>query len=147
VLDDTLLERLVRLSFLVQQRLTEVAQRHGLTLQQLRLLAVLSDREPTMAQLAALMGLERSSLSGLVDRAARTGLVVRAAAGHDRRSVRVRLTADGRSRHATLHGEAAASVGELTAGLRAAERDRLVALLGPVVCPPPRADASSAGMP
>lgn len=129
-------EGLVRLSFLVQQLLAGVAQRHQVTVQQLRLLQILSDREPTMAHLASLMGLERSSLSGLVDRAQRAGLVRRVDAAHDRRAVRVTLTERGRTLHATLHTAATEQLRALAAPLPARDRDRLATLLHTVVAPP-----------
>jgi DNA-binding MarR family transcriptional regulator len=69
---------------------------HGLSLTQLRVLAILRDREPTMAELATHLGLERSSVSGLIDRAVRRGLVRRDASNEDGRAVRVSLTPDGR---------------------------------------------------
>ncbi|HWG14258.1 MAG TPA: MarR family transcriptional regulator [Streptosporangiaceae bacterium] len=44
---------------------------------------------------AAFLGLERSSVSGLIDRAVRRGLVRRTANSDDGRSVQVSLTAEG----------------------------------------------------
>ena len=76
---------------------------HDLSIIQLRLLAatrllgVLRDREPTMKQLARLLSLEKSSITGLVDRAERRGLVARLPSPLARRSVLVRLTEHGRS--------------------------------------------------
>jgi DNA-binding MarR family transcriptional regulator len=137
VADDTLIDNLVRLSFLVQQQLTEVAQRHGVTVQQLRLLAILSDREPTMAHLADRMGLERSSLSGLVDRAQRAALVQRTGATHDRRAVHVSLTPTGRALHDVLHTETYQRLRTLSAALSPQHHPRLAALLHPLTTPPP----------
>jgi DNA-binding MarR family transcriptional regulator len=136
VVEDTLFEGLVRLSFLVQQLLTAVAQDHRVTVQQLRLLAILSDREPTMAHLAVLMGLERSSLSGLVDRAQRAGLVRRTGATHDRRAVRVTLTDTGHDLHTTLHAAATEQLRSLTTALDSPDREHLATLLRAVVTPP-----------
>jgi len=92
------LENLARLSYLVQAKLTRVADAQDLTTVQARLLVVLSDREPPMLVLAGIMGLEKSSLTDLVDRAETRGLVERVTTPEDRRSVRVRLTAAGRRR-------------------------------------------------
>ena len=61
-----------------------------------RLLEVLAERAPTMNELGELIGLDKSSTSGLVGRAQRRGLVRRVPSQVDRRSVRVRLTPAGR---------------------------------------------------
>ena len=89
---DDLRDALVQISFALMAALTEVAAEHDLSLTQLRMLGILRDREPTMADLATFTGLERSTISGLIDRAAQRGLVVRTADPHDGRSVRVSLT-------------------------------------------------------
>lgn len=62
------------------------------SLTQLRLLGVLRDRRPRMTELAAFLGLDKSTLSGLVDRAERRGLVARDKNPQDRRVVDVFLT-------------------------------------------------------
>ena len=56
------------------------------------MLCVLSDHSVGMADLSGMLGLERSSLTGLVDRAEHRGLVVRENDPHDRRVVKVTLT-------------------------------------------------------
>src|ERR1700751_943335 len=89
---DDLRDTLVQISFALMAALTEGAAEHDLSLTQLRMLGILRDREPTMADLATFTGLERSTISGLIDRAAQRGLVVRTADPHDGRSVRVSLT-------------------------------------------------------
>jgi MarR family transcriptional regulator, lower aerobic nicotinate degradation pathway regulator len=52
---------------------------------------------PTMNELARLLGLDKSSVTGLVDRAERRGLVARVPSTADRRAVLVSLTDRGRS--------------------------------------------------
>src|SRR6201992_1804917 len=84
------------MSFTLMAVLTEVAAEHDLSLTQLRVLGILRDREPTMAELASFTGLERSTISGLIDRGVRRGRVVRTADPHDGRSVRVTLTESAR---------------------------------------------------
>ena len=88
---------LAQLSFLVMGMLERRVAEHDLSIAATRLLGVLRDREPTMNELARLLGLDKSSVTGLVDRAERRGLVARVPSPADRRSVRVKLTADGRS--------------------------------------------------
>ena len=77
--------------------LERLAAEHDISIVQTRLLGVLRDREPTMNGLARLLGLEKSSVTGLVDRAERRGLVVRVPSSTDGRAVLVSLTAEGRS--------------------------------------------------
>lgn len=57
--------------------------------------ACVRDRTPGVLELAAALGLEKSSVSGLLDRAERRGLVQRTASAHDGRAVAVRLTPAG----------------------------------------------------
>jgi DNA-binding MarR family transcriptional regulator len=90
-------DALAQASFLVQGTLERRAGEHGISLIQTRLLGILRDRKPTMNELARLLGLDKSSTSGLVDRAERRGLVRRLPSQIDRRSVRVSLTAEGRA--------------------------------------------------
>lgn len=78
---------------------------HDLSLTQLRVLAILRDREPMMVERAAHLGLERSAVSGPVDRAVRRGLVRRDASEKDGRAVRVALTPDGRRLAGCHHRE------------------------------------------
>ncbi len=94
-LDDV--DALAQISFLVQGTLERRAGEHGLSLIQTRLLGILRDRTPTMNELARLLGLDKSSTSGLIDRAQRRGLVRRVPSQIDRRSIRVRLTDQGRA--------------------------------------------------
>jgi MarR family transcriptional regulator, lower aerobic nicotinate degradation pathway regulator len=94
--DRGLMDAVVQLSFEVMAALSQVGAAHDLSVSQLRLLGVLRDREPRMADLAAGLGLDRSTVSGLVDRAAARGLVERFPDEHDGRSSRVRMTAAGR---------------------------------------------------
>ena len=107
-------DALAQLAFLVVGVIERRAAEHDLSLVQTRLLGVLRDREPTMNELGALLGLDKSSTSGLVDRAQRRGLVTRVPSETDRRSVRVRLTDVGRA----FVTRAAATIGtDLTAML------------------------------
>jgi len=126
---DDLRDALVQVSFALMAALTEVAAEHDLSLTQLRMLGILRDREPTMADLATFTGLERSTVSGLIDRAAQRGLVVRTADARDGRSVRVSLT----NQACGLVPVVTAAIGDrikpLTSQLTAGEQKRLTALL------------------
>jgi MarR family transcriptional regulator, lower aerobic nicotinate degradation pathway regulator len=126
---EDLRDALVQASFVLMAALTEVAAEHDLSLTQLRMLGILRDREPTMADLATFTGLERSTISGLIDRAAQRGLVIRTADPRDGRSVRVGLAKQGRA----LVPDVTAAIGDriksLTGQLSATEQKRLTALL------------------
>ena len=91
-----LVDGLAQLSFLVQNALAGIAAQHDLSIIQTRLLGVLRDREPTMNALGGLLGLDKSSISGLVDRAQRRGLVTRTVSATDRRVFQVSITDAGR---------------------------------------------------
>ena len=88
---------LAQLAFVIMGMLERRAGEHDLSIAATRLLGVLRDREPTMQELARLLDLDKSSVTGLVNRAERRGLVARAPSAADRRAVRVRLTDEGRT--------------------------------------------------
>jgi DNA-binding MarR family transcriptional regulator len=120
---------LVQTSFTVIALLSQVATAHELSLTQLRVLAILRDREPKIAELAAFLGLERSSVSGLVDRSVARGLVRRAPSADDGRVVRVTLTERGRRFADALTEEFAGLLAPMTDRLGRAGRTRLATLL------------------
>ncbi len=137
---ESALDAVVQTSFTVVALLSQVAAANELSLTQLRMLAILRDREPKMAELAAFLGLEKSTVSGLVDRGVQRGLVRRGPSSDDARAVRVTLSAHGQDVAATL----TADVGELLApllGRLAVEEQATLAvllsrLLGPTADPP-----------
>lgn len=86
---------LVRTSFLVQAVYTEASREYGLPVQQAQLICVLMAQPRGMGELSTMLGLEKSSLTGLVDRAERRGLVCREPDPLDRRAVRVALSPEG----------------------------------------------------
>ena len=88
---------LAQLSFVVYRMLERRAAEQDLSIIQTRLLGILRDRRPTMNELAKLLVLDKSSTSGLVERAERRGLVTRSPSPTDGRAVLVSLTGDGRS--------------------------------------------------
>jgi DNA-binding MarR family transcriptional regulator len=101
------------------------------TLPRFDLLANLERRDgQTLAELSRRMLVTAGNLTGLVDRAARDGVVVRRADPRDRRLSRVYLTAKGRGLIRDLLPVHAAHVGELLGGLQGGERRELRRLLG-----------------
>src|SRR4051812_15115107 len=90
-----LVAALVRSTFLVNAVYTESAREFGLTQQQGQLLCVLMARPYGMSELGSVLHLAKSSLTGLVDRTERNGLVRREPDPQDTRAVTVALTARG----------------------------------------------------
>jgi len=126
-------DAVVQLSFAVQALLGEIAAGHELSITQLRVLGILRDREPAMLDLARHLNLEKSSVTGLIDRAERRGLVERATAPHDGRAVHVRLTAEGRRLTEQITAQANEALSRLLDALPARDRARLSTLAGAVV--------------
>ena len=130
---DDLRDSLVQMSFTVMAQLNRVATEHDLSLTQLRVLGILRDREPTMAELATYLGLERSTVSGLVDRAVQRGLVRKKADPADGRSVRVSLATEAKRLVAPIIAEIGELMEPLTGRLSRSEQTRLIALLAKVL--------------
>ncbi|MEU8879876.1 MarR family winged helix-turn-helix transcriptional regulator [Streptomyces hydrogenans] len=124
---------LVRSAFLVNTAYAEAAHAYGLTPQQGQLLCVLMPGPTGMGELGAKLGLAKSSLTGLVDRTSRLGLVGREADPEDGRAVRVALTEEGAGLADTFYTEACRRIALLPAVLDAPDRDHLAALLSRVV--------------
>jgi MarR family transcriptional regulator, lower aerobic nicotinate degradation pathway regulator len=122
-------DNLVQVSFAVTAALSRVAAEHDLSLTQLRVLGILRDREPAMAELATYLGLERSTVSGLIDRAVDRGLVRKTADRADGRSVRVGLTEAAQSLAVQVIDEIGELLAPLMGRLGTAEQRRLVELL------------------
>jgi MarR family transcriptional regulator, lower aerobic nicotinate degradation pathway regulator len=120
---------LAQLSFLIQDILERRAREHDLSVIQIRLLGILRDRRPTMNELARLLGLDKSSVTGLVDRAERRGLVARVPSAADRRSVLVSLTDHGRSLASDGTARFEADISLLLRHLPPADRETLSGLV------------------
>jgi DNA-binding MarR family transcriptional regulator len=124
---------LVRSAFLVNAVYAQSGREHGLTPQQGQLLCVLMAQPYGMSDLGSMLGLAKSSLTGLIDRSERLGLVRREADPRDLRAVRVGLTDRGSRLAEEFYAETCRRIDELPEGLEPAERDTLAALLGRVV--------------
>jgi DNA-binding MarR family transcriptional regulator len=120
---------LAQLSFLVYGILERRAREQDLSMIQIRLLGVLRDRRPTMNELARLLDLDKSSVTGLVDRAERRGLVARVPSTADRRSVLVTLTDHGRSLVSDRAARFETDMSLLLERLEPADRDALSGLI------------------
>jgi MarR family transcriptional regulator, lower aerobic nicotinate degradation pathway regulator len=131
--DLSLVDALVQLSFLVQGALAEATADHDLSIVQTRLLGILRDREPTMNELGGFLNLDKSSVTGLVDRAERRGLVRRTASSRDRRAVEVSITDAGRSLIAEVAAKFELRMTAITSHLTTAEHSRLATLASRVL--------------
>jgi DNA-binding MarR family transcriptional regulator len=124
-----LIDALARTAFFTTAVLSKIAAENDLSLTQLRVLAILRDRQGSMSDLATYLGLDKSTVSGLVDRAEKRSLLQRTPNPLDGRGVDVALTAEG----GRLAEQGAAKVAEALAprigSLSPQEARRLTALL------------------
>jgi DNA-binding MarR family transcriptional regulator len=124
-----LISALVRASFATTAVLSRVAAEHDLSLTQLRVLAILRDRRVRMSELADYLGLDKSTISGLVDRAEKRGLLQRAPSPGDGRATDVFLSAAGMQLAELGERKIAESLSPMTGKLTRAETRRLTVLL------------------
>jgi DNA-binding MarR family transcriptional regulator len=127
--DQALIDALARTSFAVMAVLSRIGAEHDLSLTQVRVLAILRDRRGRMSDLADYLGLDKSTITGLVDRAEKRGLLQRAPNSDDGRAVDVILSTDG-ARLAEIGAvEIAQALSPMTEQLTKSETRRLTALL------------------
>jgi DNA-binding MarR family transcriptional regulator len=124
-----LVEALGAVAFEVMGALTKLAANQDLSLTQVRTVGILRDRKLTISQLARALGLDRSSVSGLVDRTEKRGLVQREPNGSDARSVLVTASRQGVEAFAVGAAEMAKVLSVLTEPLTPKEKKILTALL------------------
>src|ERR1700733_7167246 len=93
------------------------AARQDLSVIQMRLLGILRDREPGTLLLSRILELDKSSVTGLVDRAEKRGLVERVPDPDDGRAVRIKLTRVGRAVVTAGAAELEAEIETVAAGL------------------------------
>lgn len=124
---------LVRSSFLVNAVYTESAREYGITSQQGQLLCVLMTKSYGMSELGTVLGLAKSSLTGLVDRTAQRDLLVRVPDPDDARATRIELTPSGRDHAERFYDETCRRIAELPGALNTRERAELAALLARVI--------------
>jgi DNA-binding MarR family transcriptional regulator len=115
---------LIRLAFLVEGVYAEVGHDCELTPTQAQMLCLLRGEPRGMAELCRVLGVERSSLTGLVDRAGRSGLVERRPDPSDRRAVKVALTPAGDAAARRFHDEVTERLAALLAELPETEQAR-----------------------
>lgn len=126
---ELLVEALVQAAFVTMAALTQIGADNDLSLTQLRVLGILEDRRPRMAALADYLGLKKSTMTGLVDRAERRGLLARAPSAEDDRAIEVFLTPDGLQLVERLRSQVQAALAPLSDGLSPSDQRRLEGLL------------------
>ena len=124
-----LIDALVLTSFAIIAVLSRVAAEHDLSLTQLRVLAILRDRRGTIGELAGYLGLDKTTVSGLVGRAEKKGLLQRAPNPADGRAVDVFLTAEGARLAQAGAAQIASSLAPMTGKLTTAQTRQLTTLL------------------
>jgi MarR family transcriptional regulator, lower aerobic nicotinate degradation pathway regulator len=146
--DLSLVDSLVQSSFLVQGVLRRVAARHDLSVVQVRMLGILRDRQPGILVLAGHLELDKSSVTGLVDRAERRGLVERVADPDDGRAVRIKLARTGRALVTRVAAEVGDELAAVAADLTDPQRRQLASLLSRIASPAAlRADSGNSRSP
>ena len=126
-------DALVQLSFLIQRVLADTGAEHDLSITQIRLLGILRDRQPGMLELGNHLGLDKSSMTGLVSRAEKRGLVQRSTSPQDGRAVLVSLTAHGRQLTEQCAAEVTHRITALTEHFTPAQRTQLTRLAAALI--------------
>lgn len=129
----SLVDGLVQASGVIQAVLKELADAYDASVLHVRMLGVLRDRTPTMAELGKLLELDKSSITGLVDRTEARGVVRRIPDAADGRVVRVELTPEGRRLVETSALAVADRIDDLATGLDADQRQALAGMLSALV--------------
>ncbi|HSZ43632.1 MAG TPA: MarR family transcriptional regulator [Trebonia sp.] len=130
-----LTDALAESAFMTMAVLSKAAADNDLSLTQLRVLGILRDRRLRISALAGFLGLEKSTLSGLVDRAEKRGLLARVPAPDDGRAVEIVMTPAGAALAERFHADIRAALGPRTSALTPAEQRRLQGLLEKMLRP------------
>jgi DNA-binding MarR family transcriptional regulator len=127
--DDGLVDALVPAAFVTMAILNKIGAENDLSLTLIRVLGILRDRCPRMAELADYLGLEKQTMSGLIARAEKKGLVARAPNKEDGRAMHVSLTNKGAKLVKRLHVQTQQALAPLIERLSASDQQRLQELL------------------
>jgi DNA-binding MarR family transcriptional regulator len=119
----------VQLHHLVQHVFADESRTHDLTPQQAQLLCRLMAGPIGMTELRQFLHLEKSSLTGLVDRVERRGLVQRLRPTHDRRACDIALTSQGRRLANATHQAITDRLETLAGDVHRADRTILTATI------------------
>jgi DNA-binding MarR family transcriptional regulator len=126
---ENLMDALVQATFQVTGVLSRIGAENDLSLTQLRVFGILRDRRPRVTELAAHLGLDKSTISGLIDRAERRGFLARARNAEDGRAVDVFLTPAGHEMTARIYDEVRRELHPMMDALSGEQREKLHDLL------------------
>lgn len=132
---DALVDALVRSTFEVTAVLTRIGAENDLSLTQMRVLGIVRDRRVRMSDLAAFLGLDKSTLSGLVDRAEKRGLLAREKSTQDRRVFDVYPTEAGLELTNRVYLQIRAALAPSTDHLEPGQQEQLAALIEAMMVP------------
>ncbi|WP_437522251.1 MarR family transcriptional regulator [Sorangium sp. So ce726] len=124
-----MVDALVPAAFVTMAELSKIGADNDLSLTLLRVIGILSDRRPRMAALADHLGLKKSTMTGLIDRAEIRGLVARAPSAEDDRAVEVFLTSQGAELFERLRARLQEALAPRIDRLDASDQQRLQELL------------------
>nr|BFE61097.1 MarR family transcriptional regulator [Dactylosporangium thailandense] len=125
----TFADTLVRCTHMVNHVFAEVSRQHGLTPQRTQLICLLTRGPLPMRELGRLLHLEKSGLTGLVDRVQERGLIVRQPDENDRRAWNLALTPSGAAIAADCHAAITARIEALAADIPAPVLNAVVSAL------------------
>lgn len=138
--DETLVDVLVQTSFRITTVLTRIGAEHDMSLTQMRMLGILTDRRVRVSDLAAYLGLDKSTLTGLIDRAERRRLVRREKNPDDGRAVDVMIAPAGQELAHSAYQQVREAIAPSTGKLDRRQTESLIKLLGTMLeAPPPTA--------
>lgn len=127
--NEELADALVVSSFVTMAVINKIGAENDLSLSMIRVLGILWDRRPRMAELAEYLGLEKQTMSGLIARAEKRGLVARAPNKEDGRATDVFLTSDGAELVKQVRAQAQQALAPIIEGLSAPDQQLLQELL------------------
>ncbi|MBO9624560.1 MAG: MarR family transcriptional regulator [Sphingomonas sp.] len=129
VAGEAVIDALVPVAFAIMAALNRIGAENDLSLTMLRVMGILRDRRPRMAELADHLGLEKQTLSGLIARGEKRGLVARTPNADDGRATDVLLTREGYALIGRLYGQFREALAPLIGELDAADQRTLEDLL------------------
>ena len=126
---ENLTDALVRVAFQVAGVLSRIGAESDLSLTQLRAFGALRGRRLRVTELAADLGLDKSTISGLISRAETRGFLARAKNADDRRAVDVFLMPAGHELTVRIYDEARRELEPTLSVLSDGQREQLQGLL------------------
>ncbi len=127
--EEGLADALVTTAFVTTAIINKIGAENDLSLSLVRVLGILWDRRPRMAELADYLGLEKQTMSGLIARAEKRGLVARAPNEEDGRATDVFLTSDGAKLVKRLRVQGQQALAPVIEQLSASDQQLLMELL------------------